>query len=184
MQKSEDEVRARAKVLGIRNWHNRKIEALREEVTRKEEELLEGGGVSIPLDAAMLAVGKEGGEKLMAYVDALETLQEVEELVVWLDGGTVSWIVSGIHLDVIWGRWQKHCEAQALSLAPYKSPKLFSSFVSAWAVVHGWRVDAQHLVGSGSPPLPVSWHMKMWRDVSGAVDRDRAKSLFGVLLSA
>jgi len=184
VQKSEDEVRARAKVLGIRNWHNRKIGALREEVARKEEELLEGGGVSIPLDAAMLAVGKQGGEKLLAYVDALETLQEAEELVRWLDIGTMSWITSGVCLDVIWGKWSKYCEVEALSLAPYKDPKRFSAFVSAWATVHGWQLDGEHLVGTSTPPLPVAWHLKMWRDVSGAVDRDRAKSLFSVLLSA
>lgn len=184
MEKTEDEVRARAKVLGIRNWHNRKLDALREEVDLKERELLAGGGVSIPLDAAMHALGREGGQKLMAYVDALETLQEGEELVTWLDTGVVSWIVSGVHLDVIWGRWSKHCEVSGISLAPYKATKQFSSFVSAWAVVQGWHVDAQHLVGSSTPPLPVSWHVKMWRDVSGAVDRDRAKSLFSVLLSA
>ena len=184
MEKTEDEVRARARVLKLRNWHNRKIEALREEVAQKEKELLEDGGVAIPLDAAMHAVGREGGERLLAYIDALETLQEAEELVGWLDIGIMSWIVSGIHLDVIWGRWVKHCEVVGCSLAPYKDSKQFSSFVSAWATVHGWQLDGTHLIGSGSPPLPVAWHLKMWRDVSGAVDRARAKSLFSVLLTA
>jgi len=183
MEKTEDEVRARAKVLGIRNWHNRKLEALRQEVAEREEELLSGGGVSIPLDAAMHAVGKDGASKLLAYIDALEMLQDAEDLSSWMDIGATSWICSGVHLDVIWGKWVKHCDVTGISLAPYKDSKRFSAFVSAWATVHGWHVDAQHLVGSGSPPLPVTWHLKMWRDVSGAVDRDRAKSLFSVLLS-
>ena len=179
----EETIRNRGKVLRIRNWHNRKLEDLQELIAEAEADLQQTGGISLPLDGVMAVVGDEARGKLLAYVDALETLSGHTELVAWADRLASGWMSSGVSVDVMWSKWRREAELASVSFAPYKDLKRFSSFCSAWCAVIGWSCEDGVIETGSLPPLMPSWHLKTWSEVTAAVDRRRAEQLFSVLVN-
>jgi len=180
---SVEEMRNRAKVLRIRNWHNRKPDDLRDLIEEAEAQLSQTGGVSLPLDGVMAVVGDEARGQLLRYVSALETLSGHEELVAYADRLADGWMTSGVSVEAFWERWRKEAALASVSWAPYKDLKRFSVLCSAWCVVIGWSCEGGAIETGPLPPLMPAWHLKTWSEVTAAVDRRRAEQLFSVLVN-
>ena len=83
--KSEETIRERARALGIKNWHNRKIPSLEKLIKEAEVEAIESSKLALPLDAVMNVLDSDGKERMLEYLQALDNLTDHEEVVEWLE---------------------------------------------------------------------------------------------------
>lgn len=173
----EKTIRERAKALGIRNWHNRKIESLAKMVQAQDQESIEESQVIISFDSFFASASKEVKAEAVSYLNAIEVLSAEIEFCLWLeDCIRLSRFVPGTDLDVIWRFWVRQ--------SPYYDYKDFVETLNSFVFLSknsGWEVKDDSLYWNDMPALAPSWHAKRWIELSSAIDRERARAIFSVL---
>ena len=177
---NEKGVRERAKALGIRNWHNRKIDKLIDLVSAQDEKSMESSQVIISFDSFFASASKELKAEAVEYLDSIEILSNDIDFCLWLEQEVrLGRFVRGTGIDVLWRFWNRD--------NPYYEYDRFLLVLEAFVFLaknDGWSLVNDCLCWKSIPSLTPSWHAKRWIELSSSIDRERAKAIFGVLFGA
>lgn len=177
---NENELRKRAKDLGIRNWHNRKIDELNALVIEKDKENILDNQVVISFDSLFSSVSDSTKEEIVEYLTNIEILSENINFCDWLESLVISnKIVSGTNIDIIYNFWR--------GVEKYCNEDYFTDILIAFVFVSsnsGWRLSDGVLYWDELPNLLPSWHAKRWLELSSKIDREKSRAIFGILFGS
>jgi hypothetical protein len=181
-EKMENEfIRERARALGIKNWHNRKIPTLVKLIKEKEVEVIEGSSLSLPLDAVMNVLDSDGKERMLEYLQAVDNLVGHEKIVEWLENAhRLGKIVDQTTIQTAY----KHYVSQ--SGDKYCKPETFAEALNNVFTLHqssDWEIYNNLLFfGKKQPKLSALWHIQTWIKVSSVFNKEKAMQVLAVVL--
>lgn len=179
--KSEETIRERARALGIKNWHNRKIPSLEKLIKEAEVEAIESSKLALPLDAVMNVLDSDGKERMLEYLQALDNLSDHEEVVGWLENAhRLGKIVDETTIQTAYKMYATATNDK------YMKPETFVDIVNNVFILHessDWKLyNTLMFFGKKQPKLSAVWHIQTWKKISSAFNKQKAMQILAVVL--